>query len=346
MELRLIYGSPSPSELSKQDAAKIPWATTVQNRTLHVGSRELLWQPVLRSLSGMQLVIVEDAAKLLVNYLLLLRQSWGGPQIALWGHGKTLSEHGASRVGEFLKRRMLRRAHWYFAYTEGTARILEAHSFLREQVTVVNNTLDVEAIEAHRASISPIELRAARAKLGLSGLGLAVYCGALYEEKRIPFLIEAADEVRSQLPDFELVMMGAGPQEKLVNAAGKDRKWLHVLGPVFGREKHKILMLADLMVMPGVVGLAAVDALALDLPLITIETPGHGPEIEYIEHGFNGLILPRTTSPSDFANKVCELLRDRPQLDRLREGCRATAPHLSMTEMVNRFAAGIVQAAE
>jgi hypothetical protein len=48
---------------------------------------EAVWQPVLSATRKADLVIVDQASRLLVNYVLLARQRFGGPSIALWGMG-------------------------------------------------------------------------------------------------------------------------------------------------------------------------------------------------------------------------------------------------------------------
>jgi hypothetical protein len=69
IELVLVYGSPGPIDSKKQDAIDIEWGKKVNNRVFSVAKRELYWQPILPYLKGADLVIVEQANKLLINYL-------------------------------------------------------------------------------------------------------------------------------------------------------------------------------------------------------------------------------------------------------------------------------------
>src|SRR5258706_14380159 len=108
--------------------------------------RHLVWQRVRRRARGADLVVVEQASRLIVNYLLLAKRRFGGPKVAFWGHGIALDRSSASRMGEAVKRKMAPRADWWFCYTEGTARRLEAVGVRPDRMTVVQNAIDVQEL--------------------------------------------------------------------------------------------------------------------------------------------------------------------------------------------------------
>ena len=113
----------------------LPFGVNRPNRVIRLGRRSLVWQPCSREARDADLVVVDQASRLLLNYWLLHQQHRGRTRVALWGHGENLNRPNASRIGEEIKRRMARMPHWWFAYTEGT----------RERVT--------------RSAIRPIESR-------------------------------------------------------------------------------------------------------------------------------------------------------------------------------------------
>ena len=164
-------------------------------------------------------MIVEQASKLLVNYPLLAWRRFGGPRVAWWGHGVNLDGGSASALGEGVKRRLARRADWWFCYTEGTARIVEGLGVPRDRMTVVQNAVDTKEVQRLRSEISEAQLAATRAELGIGSGPVGVYVGSLYNTKRIPFLIEASDQIRSKLPDFHLIVIGDGPDRPFLDAA-------------------------------------------------------------------------------------------------------------------------------
>ena len=86
------------------------------------------------------------------------------------------------------------------------------------------------------------------------------------------------------------------------------------------------------------------DSFALRLPLVTIADRYHGPEIAYLEHEVNGIVLPNSTGPDSYAAEVVRLLRDEAGMARLRAGCERSSTVYTAEEMARRFAEGLVQA--
>jgi hypothetical protein len=140
--LRLLHGEPTAEEATRQDTGSIPWAHLIDSRVISVGTRSLLWQRCGSLLRGSELVIVEQASKLLLNYMLLAAQWMGGPKVAFWGHGRNFRREGASRLGEAVKRLSSRWPHWWFAYTEGSAEIVRDLPYPADRITVVQNAID------------------------------------------------------------------------------------------------------------------------------------------------------------------------------------------------------------
>jgi glycosyltransferase involved in cell wall biosynthesis len=342
--LRLIYGQPTADEATKQDTGSISWGHAIESRVIRVGARSLLWQPCASLTHGSDLVIVEQASKLLLNYVLFARQWMGGPKVAFWGHGRNFQQHGASRLGEAVKRVVSRWPHWWFAYTEGSAEIVRGLAYPADRITVVQNAIDTTALRKRRASVDDEVLSALRSRWGIRSQNVAIYSGGLYAEKRVQFLLEAAHALRRRLPDFELIVLGAGPDQRLVEEAATENAWIHYPGPCFGSEKAAYFGLSRVMLMPGLVGLAVVDAFALEVPLVTVDLPYHSPEIEYLHHGENGLRLPVDTDPEGYAAAVAGLFSDGAQLERLRAGCRSAANVYTLEAMVGRFADGVIEA--
>ena len=342
--LRLIYGQPNAEEATKQDTGSISWAHAIESRVIRLGRRSLLWQPCTRLIRGSDLIIVEQASKLLLNYVLLARQRMGGPRVAFWGHGRNFQRHGASRLGEAVKRVTSRWPHWWFAYTEGSAEIVRRLPYPADRITVVQNAVDTTALRKRRVSVDDEVVRALRSRWGIRSQNVAIYSGGLYAEKRIQFLLDAAHALRRRIPDFELIVLGAGTDQRLVEKAASENPWIHYTGPCFGGEKAAYFGLSRVMLMPGLVGLAVVDAFAMEVPLVTVDLPYHSPEIEYLHHGKNGLKLPAETNAEAYAAAVADLFSDGAKLERLRAGCRSAANVYTLEAMVSRFSDGVIDA--
>jgi glycosyltransferase involved in cell wall biosynthesis len=188
-----------------------------------------------------------------------------------------------SRVGEAAKRGYSRVPHWWFAYTEGTAGRVAGLGFPRHRITVVQNAVDTASFQRWYDAETPEEAARARAGLGLTGRSTCVYIGSLPPNKRLGFLLEAAEVIAEAVPDFELVVVGSGPE--MVRRAADRLPWLHHVGARFGQEKAALARKSQLLLMPGAVGLGILDSFSFQLPMLTTAEALHGPEIEYLRDG-------------------------------------------------------------
>jgi glycosyltransferase involved in cell wall biosynthesis len=118
-----------------------------------------------------------------------------------------------------------------------------------------------------------------------------------------------------------------------------ERPWCAWVGARHGSERAPYLALGDLWLNPGMLGLAVVDALALGIPVATTRNAIHSPEIEYLEHGRNGLLTP--PEPNAYAAAVVALLRDPARLAELRRGALNDGASFSAEDMAERFARGV-----
>ena len=169
IDLQLIYGQPGAKDAPKKDAVDLEWAQRIENRIVRVAGRELYWQPCLRLVGGADLVIVEQASKLLVNYVLQARYLLGGARLAFWGHGKNFAHHDSNRFGEFLKRSLSRRVHWWFAYNAQSAAVVRSLGFPPDRTTLVQNAIDTRGLIAATRAVDRSALKALCDELQLSG---------------------------------------------------------------------------------------------------------------------------------------------------------------------------------
>jgi glycosyltransferase involved in cell wall biosynthesis len=346
VSLELYYGAPMVDAASKMDTSELEWATAVRNRNLSLGKRRLIWQPCMRLVEGADLVVVEQASKLLLNYALLGWQRLSGPKVAFWGHGRNFQDHNSSLLGERIKRRVSRAPHWWFAYTDGSAAVVEALGFPPHRISVVQNSIDVEGLKRARSERVVDDAVQFRQETGVCSEQVAIFSGSLYDEKRIDYLIEATHHIRRLVPTFELIVIGAGPLTRFVETAARENHWIHYFGPQFGVDRAKYFELAKVSLLPGLVGLGIVDSFAMEVPLITVDLPFHSPEIEYLKPNENGLLLPREFSAQQYGEAVAAALMDEALMSKLRDGCRIAAEIYTLHAMVDRFAAGVTHALE
>lgn len=342
VKYRLITGQPTLNEAKKGDLGNLSWAEEIQNKAL-LGLEKLTWQPIMKKISSSDLVIIGQENKHIVNYPLQIARK-PNRKIALFGHGRNFQSRAPGGPAERWRRFWATKCDWWFGYTEETRQCIEALGFPAQRITVFNNAVDTSALRAIADDIAPDEVSAASLALGAKGNNIAIFVGGLYADKRLDFLVAAADKVRARIPDFELVVVGGGEDMPRMQQLAARRRWLFIAGPRFGREKAALMLGAKLFLMPGLVGLAVLDAAALGLPVVTTAWPWHSPEIAYLQDEVNGVIVPQWQDTSAYATEIVRLLNDEAARTRLTEAARATAARYTIDAMAERFASGILEA--
>lgn len=338
-ELKVIYSSPNPVEALRHDAIDLPSTFGVKVPAYWFAGHHVLHQAALKQALSADLVIVEQASKHVTNYLLHALRSFGRVRMAYWGHGRNWQRDGVDWM-EPVKHALIRHVDWWFAYTRRVKDYVSGSGFPPERVTVVQNSVDVEAFTHALADLDPIRSDALRNRLGLtqdSQVGL--FCGSLHTAKHPAFLIDAALRIRQRRPSFHLLVLGAGPEEDTVRRAASEHNWIHYVGPVFGEARAPYFSVAQIFLCPGLVGLAVLDAFAARLPIFTTNIPVHSPEVDYIEAEINGCVT--RFDVDDYAEVVIRCLADPVRLQSLRDGAGLSATRYGLKAMVENFTSGI-----
>lgn len=345
VDVELVTGRPSKWEESLHGSGELPWAT--QRRCVYLGTpiRHVVWQSGVRSLLSADLVVVEQASRLLQNYVLGLGRLVGKPAgLALWGHGRHRDQDAAWAPAERVKSRLTGRADWFFAYTAGVAAQVARTGFPVDRITVVQNAIDTAELARMRARLNEEDLAAQRSRLGL-GIGpVGVALGSIYDLKRPEFLLSAAFEIRRRIPTFHLVVIGDGPMRKEVERLASGHQWIHVLGALHGAELVRTAAVGEVILNPGSIGLGVLDSFALGLPTITCAGVVHSPEFEYLESDRNGMVLPAGTTESEYADATVSLLNDGSRLASLRAGAMRSSEVFTIEAMAENFADGLAAA--
>lgn len=342
IELQLCFSAPLAADLAKADniiQAPAKFATRVPLRTFG----PLVWQQ-LPDLGQFDAVVVEQANRHLVNYFLLLRRCLlPKPKLILWGHGfnHQASESFWSRAKEQYKKCMLNFADGFFAYTEAVAQYALQQGVPAKRITVLNNSLDTREFAASVQRLRRQSLAGASSHPGKTQGFTLLFCGALYPDKKIPLLLSTAAWLAEQKVLKKLIVLGDGPERTLL---GSDpaRPWLDYRGASFGEDKAAAYAEADVVLHPGLLGLAVLDAFAAGLPLITTDFNGHSPEFAYLTHGKNGLVVQEQA----LAATVLALLQAPAELAALAEGATQSAAHYSLSAMVQAFTTGVCKVLE
>ena len=258
--------------------------------------------------------------------------------LALWGHGRTYTEP-SSKIKEFLKKLMITRAVWYFAYTSGVRDFVADNINSPERITVLNNSIDVSEIEDYMIELADTPIDNLRRGLSLFSQRTAIFIGALDDTKRIDFILEAVKKVRQIFPDFELAVCGDGPDRNKILEQKTDG--IHYLGFADAKLKAKLAQIGLFILNPGRVGLLAVDSFCLGMPIITTDWGFHAPEFEYLENDKTAVIT--KDDIDEYVLGIINFLRDEEKIYAMKSNCLNERQFYSVEKMAIKFHEGVLK---
>ena len=335
IRLRLLHGQATRAEESKRDAGHLDWAEALPNTYLF-GDR-LCWQRFNPQVRDASLVVMGQENKLVYN---LLAMSIERPaRLAYWGHGRDMQAVHPNGIGERFKKWLAVKVDWWFAYTTMTRDIVAGYGFPSERITVLDNAVDTSALATQLRAVTADSVAAQRKQLAIGDGPVALYIGSLYADKRLDFLLQAADALRERIATFTLIVVGDGPLRGTLDSAAATRPWLHVLGAQRGADKARLLKLADVMLNPGLVGLGILDSFVAGVPMITTDCRIHSPEIAYLDSGVNGVMT--INDLHAYVDAVASLLRLPGALDAVARGAARSAEHYTVENTAGKYCEGI-----
>lgn len=338
IKLRLLYGQPTKLEASKGDSGSLSWAEQIDCQYFFKG--KLCWQSFGRETQNSDLVIVTQENKLLYNLIAL---TFNRPKkIAFWGHGANLQSKKRNSIKELFKQWTTKKADWWFAYTSLSVDLIVRQGYPVEKITDLENSVDTAGLQNEFASIADAEVDLIRQQYGFDNqVVVGLYLGSLYEEKRIDFLISAANQIHAENPNFRLVVVGDGPLREMVKIASQQNDWLIYVGGKRGREKSIYLKLADCFLNPGMVGLGILDTFVAGKPIVTTDCGIHSPEVAYLQHGVNGIISKNTLK--DYIEQVNKLISNKAYRESLGVAAKESIHRYSVENMASNFCEGILK---
>jgi glycosyltransferase involved in cell wall biosynthesis len=278
------------------------------------------------------LIIIEHAMR---TFLIFLYLRFRGFKVALWGHGSNYTSP-ESTLAKCLKRWVARRCFFYFVYTEGGKRILIEQGLDKSKIHVMRNTISNPFLHAESADQSSLESLKNEfiSKYDLVGKKVLIFIGGIDESKRLDFLLASFSKVSVLDPNVILLLFGDGPDKMRLMESASSAK-VFFLGPTDVQTKKILAEIGDCILMPGRVGLIAVDSFQMRLPIITTNYDYHAPEFEYLTHGQNSLISANDTS--SYAKTVIDYLHDSNLQMKLRLGAADSEQQYRLCDMQEGF---------
>ncbi|MGZ4959256.1 MAG: glycosyltransferase family 4 protein [Methylomonas sp.] len=339
-EFRVVCGSPPLHEQTKGDnvISSIGYCSVDKSHWFFNGKLHFL-PHALSHILWADFVVTEQANKHIHNYLLIIFNLIGFKRFAYWGHGRN-RQGNPNSWREKIKRKLSSQCDWWFAYTESVSSYIGSMGYPVDRITVLDNSIDTSKFKQLLAEQSDEKVAEFKRKLNIDEKArVGLFCGSLYADKKLEFLLKTASLVHQKNPDFVLLVVGDGNERNQVQDFAGRYSFVKYLGPLFGTEKALAFKTAELFLCPAAAGLAILDSFTAALPFISCDDPNHGPEIDYLQHGFNGVM----TIPSkiDFAEAIIDILDTPEELANLQANAMASGNRFSIENMAQNFVEGI-----
>ena len=299
LELVVAHGRPLGAQSRRSDVGIArDWMSEIQVTHGMVAGADIRYKHASALMRSAQVLVSELASGDLTTWVQLMRRP---SRVVLWGHGK--SYVAAIRpLDAWIEVQQARRAAHTMTYVESGKAELVRRGVDAGRVTAVGNSTDTVTLRA-LADGARSRRDDIMGRLGV-GAHAALYAGGLDADKRIEFLLSAAERAAELDADFTLIVAGDGEEAgKLRVLEGKP--WLRWVGTADAAKLAELAIAVECVWMPGRVGLVAVDSLALQLPLLTTRFKFHAPEIELLAPDTDLFYLP--DSPRGFAEAAVEL---------------------------------------
>ena len=328
----VFAGSAPAGAARRQDQAPSrEWATTISQRSFSVGTRNLLVQFPGPEFFNSDAAIVGLVGTSIPMYRALLSQRLRNQRMGVWGHVRTYITN-PNPVDSALEMAVARRADRVFAYTPGGAQFAIEHGVPPERLTTVMNSVDTSGLiemGERLARVSTLELGGCEWRRGDPTLA---YVGGLDRTKRVDFLAASLDHLWKVDKAVRLLVAGSGADEGMLDTAVR-RGQVVRLGYADDKVLASMGAVSKGIAMPGRVGLVAVHALALGLPVITTQWPYHAPEFEYLTEGDSAVIT------GDDPREYAAAMRDTAHAP----SSRRNRDYPTMSAMVSNFSEGVLQ---
>jgi len=343
VELNVVHGQCTKSELSKNDQANLDLAKVRPNKYWNVfGSLLCLLKLEIDDIRDADLVIIPQENSFLINYIILFfRRILGIKKVAFWGHGRNFQAKSVISLSEKFKNYLLHKVDWWFCYTSMSKKAVVQSGFNESFITDLENAIDTNSLKFELKNITDKDQKEFLGRSNIKGKELLLYLGSMYAEKKIPFLINSLKEIKAARPDVEILWVGSGPEQKLVEEFCHSVDWSVYIGSLHGKEKALALSVSKLILNPGLVGLGVLDSFSSGKPLISSSYANNGsPEVAYLESGDNSVITKYEVS--DFSENVIKVLTEIELYYQLSNGCKASSKLYTVENMTDNFTAGIL----
>ncbi len=208
-------------------------------------------------------------------------------------------------IKDYYRNKFFSRFDGIISYHKKAANIFKER-YNQNKILVAGNSIDNFKLEKEIKKYDKRYIKKLKNNLLKGSEVLILFVGKLTEQKNVDKLLLAAKILGEK---YQFVIIGDGPEKENLFKKANNLSLNNVsfLGSIY-EGVNKYFQAADIFVMPGLGGLAIIQALYNGLPIIT--TPGDGIGFEAIANNENGYIT-ENMSPDFIVNKIKRLTNSK-----------------------------------
>jgi glycosyltransferase involved in cell wall biosynthesis len=290
------------------------------------------------------IIVILDNIKIISNVFIYILSFFLDFKIIYYTHGLNNGEFTSqkgivSKVTELLRSFFLRKSTAIIAYTSKVNDYLVGQKKIcQEKIFTASNTLDTELLVTELRNVSNTDTEKLTKALDIEDKFVICFLGRLTPQKNIKLFIDVIKKLQNNY-SVSGIIIGDGPLITWCKKYTNDNNItdIHIVGEKSGLELACYLKLAHLMFLPQHVGLAIVHSFIANIPFITGKATNHGPEIEYLMNGYNGILVNHPTI-DNFAYEVGKLIINKSQLMEMSNAAFETAQNrCNSSQMIKAF---------
>lgn len=233
--------------------------------------------------------------------------------VVYWNFGIDLFDPD-STIKNILYRKLHRLSNAILLYTPNEKVFINPRN--HKKTFVANNTINMTDFENISLSDNYI-----KDQYHIKEKYIVLFVGSITTNKRVDELLQCFRNNR----DIAVVTAGNGITKEMIKIINSNSNYYYLGEVKYDKiEMAKIYHSADIVCIPGNVGLAIVDSFFWGKPIVTVKPPSrlNSPEIWYLKNGENGYIV---NDVEDMERKITDLLNNPEQYRKFSEKARETA---------------------
>jgi L-malate glycosyltransferase len=200
---------------------------------------------------------------------------------------------------------------------------------IRKEIKVIPNFINLEeyAVKGDKCQ---------RHRYAPNGERIMIHVSNFRKVKRVEDVLRVFDRVRREVP-CKLILVGDGPERGSIEKLCRE---LNTCGDIISLGKiadpKEVLSISDLFILPSETesfGLAALEAMAMKIPVISTNTGGL-PELNV--NGSTGY-LSNVGDVEDMAKNAIRILSDEKRLAQFKEAAFARAAQFDISRIINQY---------